>query len=432
MKNYKFLVPLVLIVLFGASLYMLYDTKASTLKKYEEHLSAARTFREQDVRVDAEASYKNALNINPSLELYIEIGEFYKETKQSKQAIKWGDTILNAYPKEPQAYEFQIGLFVEQKDFVSCFKLADEFSKRGLNSEIVSDYISKYEYEYFFNGEYLDVGVFSGGMCSVLTGNKWGYIDNVGEKVIDTKFDKVGAFSGGLAPVIDADGDAYYIDSKGNKKFVVLDVENVEEVGFIENGIYSVYNGDTWGFYDQEYNLLYGGYQEVSSIGNGVIAVKKDDKWSLINRDGNDLTGKTYEVVAMDEKLIVYRNDRVFVNDGTGYQMIDSTGTSYGEKFEDVHIFNDTTYAAVKLDGKWGFVNADGEIIIKPQYQDAHSFANGYAAVMKDYVWGFIDMEGRMVIEPQFREAKDFNDHGGVFVIKSDDWELLRLYKNNY
>lgn len=432
MKNYKFLVPLVLVVLFGASLYMLNDAKVTALKQYEEHLSAARTFREREVWVDAEASYKSALNVNPSLDLYIEIGELYKESNQKKQTIKWGAEMLRKYPKETKAYEFQMETFIEQKDYLSFFKLADEFSKRGLSSEVVSDYVAKYEYEHFFNGEYLDVGVFSNGMCAVQTGSKWGYIDTLGEKIIDTKFEKVGPFSAGLAPVIDAEGKAYYIDPAGNKKFVVLNIENMQEVGFIENGIYSVYNGDTWGFYDEEYNLLYGGYKEVSSIGNGVIAVKKDDKWSLIDKEGKDLTGKKYEAVAMDEKMIVYRNGRIFVNDGTGYQMIDSTGTAYGKKYEEVRVFNDTTYAAVKLDGKWGFVNANGEMVIKPQYQDARSFANGYAAVMKDFVWGFIDMEGRMVIEPQFREVKDFNDHGGVFVIKSDDWELLRLYKNNY
>lgn len=433
MKNYKFLVPLVLVVLFAASFYMLYDTKATEQRQYNEYIENARTYREQDIQVDAEANYKNALNLKPSLSLYIEIGEFYRDTNQTKKAINWGETIVDTYPKEVKGYEFLMELQISRKDYVACFELADEFQKRKLSSETMSNHVKSIEYLFFFNGEYQDVGIYSGGLCPILVGNKWGYVDTQGNKKVANKFVKVGAYSGELSPVIDDNGTAFYVDPNGNKKFVILDVENVKELGLIENGIYSLYDGSTWAFYNSEYKKLYGDYQDVSAMGNGVAAVKKDGKWSLINRDGKDLIGKTYEAVAMDEKLVVFRNDRIFVSDGSGYQMIDSTGKVYGDKkFQAVHIFNDTTNAAVMINGKWGFINAAGEVVIEPQYEDARSFANGYAAVKKDGKWGFINAEGKMVIEPQFKNAKDFNDHGCVFVIRQDGWELLRLYKYNY
>lgn len=433
MKNYKFLVPLLLVVLFAASFYMLYDAKANELKQYNTYLDAARSFREQDIRVDAESNYKNALGMKPSLDLYLEIGDFYIETEQSKKAIDWGYTIIDVYPKEVAGYEYQMQLLMNRKDYVACFDISNKFTKRGLTSKTMSEMIGSIEYTFYFNGEYQDVGIYSGGRCPVSVGGKWGYVDTTANSCVPIKFAKVGAFSNELSPVIDADGKAYYIDPNGNKKFVVLNVENVVELGLIENGIYSLYNGTTWGFYDKEYNHLFGEYQEVSAIGNGVAAVKKDGKWSLINREGKDLTGKTYESVAMDEKLVVFRNDRLFVSDGSGYQMIDSTGKVIGDtKYQAVHIFNDTTYAAVMLNGKWGFIDSTGKMVIEPQYEDARSFANGFAAVKKDGKWGFINTDGKMVIEPQFENAKDFNDHGCVFVIRNDGWELLRLYKYNY
>ncbi len=433
MKNYKFLVPLVLVVLFAASFYLLYDTKATELEQYNEFLSAARTFREQEVWVDAEANYLNALNVKPSIQLSIELGELYKDAGQINEAIKWGEVILTEYPKESLAYEFQLDMLIGKRDYVACFKLANEFTTRGLSSEKFTRQLATIEYLYYFNGEYLDVGIFSGGLCPVLIGDKWGYVDTQGKKQVANKFAKVGAFSGGLSPIIDTDGSAYFIDTKGNKKFVILNVQNVVELGLIENGIYSLFNGTAWGFYDQAYNHLFGEYEDVSAIGNGVAAVKKNGKWSLVNREGKDLTGKTYDEVVMDEKLVVYRNERLFVSDGSGYQMIDSNGTVYGKtKFQAVHIFNDTTYAAVMIDGKWGFVNSSGEVVISPQFEDARSFANGLAAVQKDGKWGFINLDGNMVIEPQFDNAKDFNDHGGVFVLRNGAWELLRLYKYNY
>lgn len=433
MKNYKYLVLLVLIVLFGASFYMLYDTKAAQMNLYKSHLEEARDYRKQGINVDAERKYKDALAVKPSLELYLEIGDFYSETGNIKLMLNWGDTVIKEYPKAAESYEMQMEHLIDNKDYAACYVLYEKFLKRKIESVKIERLINSIEYEHYFNGEYTDVGIFSGGLCSVLAGDKWGYVNTQGDKKVATKFAKVGNFSGGLSPVVDKDGEAYYVDTDGNKKFVLLDVENVVELGFIENGIYSVYNGETWSFYDKDYNKLFGDFEDASAIGNGIIAAKKDGKWTLLNRDGSELNGKKYEAVAMDEKQVVYRNDRIFVNDGSGYQMIDTAGNVYGDKkYQAVHIFNDTTYAAVMIDNQWGFVDASGKIVFDEWYEDARSFANGLAAVKKDGLWGYINTEGKMVIEPQFVNAKDFNDHGCAFVIRRQAWELLRLYKKNY
>lgn len=434
MKNYKFLIPLFLVLIFVMSFYMLYDTKATVVNQYQEYLSAARSCREQGVLVDAEAYYQNALEVTPSLELSLEIGQFYIENASSKTVFEWAESVVDQYPKEVKAYEFLMNLHMESKDYAACFSLANQFYKRELVSDRIAQQLSTIEYEFYFSGEYDDVGVFGGGYCPVLLGNKWGYVNAKGSKTVANQFVKVGAFSGGLAPVVNTKGEAYFIDVVGNKKFVVMNVENITELGLIENGVYSLYNGTEWGFYDSEYHLLFGGYQAVSVMGNGIAAVKANDAgWTLVNRTGADLTGKCYSAVVMDEKSVVYRNGRLFVSDGVGYRMIDSTGTVYGtETYEDAHLFNDSTYAAVKLNGKWGYVDAEGKIVIEPQYSDARSFSNGYAAVEKDGKWGFIDLQGNIVIEPQFENTKDFNNYGCVFVVRDEAWELLKLYKNNF
>ena len=434
MKNYKFLVPVALVLLFALSFYMLYDARASVTNQYNAYLNAARSRREQGIYADAEAYYMSALEVNPTVDLYIEVGEFYIESNQAKKALDWGETTLSVYPKEPKAYEFQTDMLLANRDYTAFFRLANEFCQRGLTSEIISNQLASIEYKFYFNGQFADVGVYSGGLCPVRIGNKWGYVGLTGANAVAALYPKAGAFSSeGLAPVVDSEGNAYFIDTVGNKKFIILNVENVTELGLIENGIYSLYNGTYWGFYDQQYNHLFGEYDAVSAIGNGVAAVQKGGKWSLVNREGQDLTGKTYDDVVMDEKLVVYRYDRLFVNEGSGYQMIDSTGKSYGDtKFQAAHMFYDNTYAAVMVNDKWGFVDASGKMVIKPQYEDARSFANGFAAVQKDGKWGFITTNGEMVIEPQFDNAKDFNNHGCVFVMRDSAWELLRLYKYNY
>ena len=178
---------------------------------------------------------------------------------------------------------------------------------------------------------------------------------------------------------------------------------------------------------------MFGGYDEESSIGNGVAAVKTNGVWSLVDRSGTDLTGKTYAAVIMDDKMIVHRNERLFVSDGSKYQMITTSGEVVGSStYEDARLFNDATYAAVKIGNKWGFIDKNGEVIIQPQYDDARSFSNGMAAVSVGGRWGFINANGEMVIDAQFEDAREFNSDGCVFVLDNGEWKLLRLFKTNH
>lgn len=433
MKNYKFLVPVVLIVLYAASIYMLNDTKTKEMNQYNASLSMAREYREMGIQVDAETYYMQALEQNPSIDLYMEIGEFYWASQQKKEAEEWGNAIIEAYPQEVRGYEFLMGVYEQREDYVACFDLADTLTKRKMNSPVISEILSRIEYYFYFTGGYEDTGICSGGLIPVATEGKWGYVTQNGGKAVPLTYAYAGPFSEGIAPVIDREGNAYFIDAEGNKKHVVLGVDNVQQLGLMERGMFSLYDGAKWSFYNTEHEKVFGDYDEVSSIGNGIAAVKENGKWHLVDRNGTDLTGKTYHAVAMDEKLVIFRNERLFVSNGEYYQMITSSGEVIGDgRYEDVHIFGDTTYAAVKVNGKWGFVDKDGNMVIEPQYEDARSFSNGLAAVMLNDLWGFIDSSGKVVIAPQFEKAWDFNSDGCVFVFIDSEWKLLRLFKLNH
>ena len=119
--------------------------------------------------------------------------------------------------------------------------------------------------------------------------------------MIGNKFIEACYHSGQLAPVIDSNGQAYFIDTNGNKRKVVLDLKNVRKLGLIENGVFSLYNGSSWGFYNDDNEHIFGEYEEVSAMGYGVAAVMKDNNWSLVDRDGKALSPFTYDGVVMDD-----------------------------------------------------------------------------------------------------------------------------------
>ncbi len=61
----------------------------------------------------------------------------------------------------------------------------------------------------------------------------------------------------------------------------------------------------------------------------------------------------------------------------------------------------------VEVNGKHGYIDRLGNVVIKPEFDDCFAFSEGYASVKKGKAWGFINTNGDMVIEPRF--ADDLN-----------------------
>ena len=62
------------------------------------------------------------------------------------------------------------------------------------------------------------------------------------------------------------------------------------------------------------------------------------------------------------------------------------------------------------LNGKWGFVNEQGEEVIPFKYDDVCDFSEGLARVKLYKKWGFIDKEGRKIISYKYDDAGDFSE----------------------
>ncbi len=60
--------------------------------------------------------------------------------------------------------------------------------------------------------------------------------------------------------------------------------------------------------------------------------------------------------------------------------------------------------------GKIGFINAEGEMIIKPLFLSAGEFSEGLAPARIAGTYGYIDTKGSFVIKPQFDYATEFRE----------------------
>lgn len=65
----------------------------------------------------------------------------------------------------------------------------------------------------------------------------------------------------------------------------------------------------------------------------------------------------------------------------------------------------------ILVDGKWGFIDSAGDIVIAPQFQWADDFSDGLAQVRLGVQHGYIDTTGRIVIElPPTPDKRPFSE----------------------
>ena len=71
------------------------------------------------------------------------------------------------------------------------------------------------------------------------------------------------------------------------------------------------------------------------------------------------------------------------------------------KRYEVVLQFSDEL-AAVRIDGRYGFIDRTGKIVIAPQYEAAGPFTGDYAEVQVNGRSGAIDRTGRIVVPAEF------------------------------
>lgn len=229
-----------------------------------------------------------------------------------------------------------------------------------------------------------------------------------------------------------------------DRKRVPFDYQNKalldnEYLGPYYSGIANFCDKDgVWGFVNSNADIMYNGYKRTTPGNEGIFAAQNENGlWTILQLSNSGLVniGNTeYDDLKTDEYGYMIKNGVFFGHSGGSWFMnkivVDDKG-NYGIQkldtaYEDAKVFGDL--GAVKLSGKWGFVDYNGEMFIEPTYDDAKSFSCGFAAVKKGEKWGYIDTDEKTVIDFSFKEANAFSKYG-IAPVKNnlDEWMLIQL-----
>lgn len=137
-------------------------------------------------------------------------------------------------------------------------------------------------------------------------------------------------------------------------------------------------------------------WDNVRFFREGLVAVQKDGKWGFLNGAGELVIPCQWDYCSygfIDGLAHVSNEDgsgRHYFIDQTGEVVLTVTGENVGEAFYD-------GLAYISRDGKYGYFNREGEMVIPCQWETASNFHNGTAVVTRGGLEYCIDVNGRIL-----------------------------------
>lgn len=425
----KKIMILLMIIMTGAAWYVNLTAFINEPKEYQAHVKKADEYYEKGIYVDAITEYESALEYRPdNMEIKMNLAKAYLGNEDSSRYVSLCKEIAEEDQDNTEALDSLVHYYTEQG--------AEEEAVKYLN-EFVSDYPDNKNANQWFlklKGSYSDVycwyqdfGTLYNGYCTVSQDGLWGITDAEGDEIIEPEFDSIQVFSEDGFALANKDGKNIYIDKEGQTRMVPE--EEYSDLGMYSSGRVRASQNGKFGLLDSDMEPVTDfEWDNISSIYNDIGAACKDGKWAIIDESGKNITDYIYDDVAMDEYGFCNKQGLIFVKKGTQYNIINENGESVGNlSFKNVKCFNEDGYAAVSQNGKWGFVDSEGEMVTECIYDDALSFCNGYAAVASNGLWGYIDEDNYVMIKATLNSASSFSDVGTALIEKDGEKSLIQL-----
>lgn len=422
MKSYRVLVLVVLCFTVGAGWFSLARSNATLTGEYEARLAAGRSAAEIGATREVQEQLRAALAIRPSFDVANELAAYLRDNAPRDMYVDELEKLIAGYPNRPEGYEMLVAAHSEDEEWPEAYAVLEAAAARDVASTTLTTERAGLAYRYRLAPRaYPEVTPYTRyDVATILDGTEWVYVDADGT-TLDGRFDVAGPYWNGQRAVV-LEGLPQFVDVKGKATYVATRA-GYAAYGIYTDGIFDATLKDgTATFLTNAFRPAFGDtvYEEVTAFVGGLAGAKQGGVWSVLDRTGKTV-GSGYSAVAVDSSRVLVGQDRYFAKVGESFQMFDTTGSRVGDGlYEDARPFDTQGPAAVKVGGAWGFVGADGTMVVAPAFEDARSFANGLAAVRTGGLWGYVDPAGTLVIPATFRDATRFSSTGAALVLTDD------------
>lgn len=399
----------------------------SAEEKQRELIEQAQTYLDDKVYVLAAQSLEEAAQYEEAGTLEAE--ELLKQTYLQlidqrgyrKKYTELLDKQMSRKDAKPEVFEEAALYYLSVRKEETAFDVFRDGIEKTQSDTLIRLY-EQNRYQYTLGRTtYEDVTTALNGAIQVKQDGRWGLAAADGELVIPCEYDCVSTYSDGSV-VVQKDNEIFTVNTDNNRTALLH--ETVLGFGNLSENRLSFQKKDGWVLANGSFKMLETVYEELGTYANGFAAAKLDGKWGLLDRSGDWEIEPEYDEIICDELGRCYAQGAIFVRKKDRVLLL-VDGEEVGKTYEDAKPFNDG-WAAVKKDGKWGFIDSDGVMQIEPQFEDALSFGQHLAAVKTGGRWGFVSRYGNVVIEAEFLNAKSFCN-GSAPVLGENGWQFITL-----
>lgn len=294
--------------------------------------------------------------------------------------------------------------------------------------------------------------------------NKKGLVDNLGKEIIENKYSEIKSLTNKYENGFIVKNESGKYGVINYDKSVAVEEKYDEIKNIYGNDMYVVKEANSWKIVNKDgETFAENKFDEVKSIDGDNIIIKKASKYGVINKNSeqkipleyDELTyafseyyiakkADKYGIISInnEEKLgfnysyIKYISEADFIQaeiDGVESQLLDrnfevkvqgivaqinqdknyirvrqnNEYKYYNFKLEEkqnTEILVTNTIFLSKKDGKYGYINEKGIVVVDYIYEDAtEQNKYGYVSVKKDGKWGCLDSKGKVVVEPMYK-----------------------------
>lgn len=255
--------------------------------------------------------------------------------------------------------------------------------------------------------------------------NKYGLISTTGEILLETKYEAVKYLGNSSLFAVKESGVWKLINTEDGKILISEGYEDIVEAK--SENIVVINDEGLYGLVSKENSVIIEPqYEDLKYAFSIYYIAKKDGKYGIINQENETVIDFEYinmiyvenggfiEADKSETETVIFDNNLAQkvtgiiseINIDAGYIKV-YTNDEYKyynfklEEKDSKDVLTTNTLFLSKKDGKYGYLNKNGDVVVDYIYDDGtEQNSCGYASVKKDGVWGSIDKAGVVAKEP--------------------------------
>jgi hypothetical protein len=243
---------------------------------------------------------------------------------------------------------------------------------------------------------FIDQRGFQFGRANVVYKNRWGTIDSVGRFIIEPVYSDTYTFYNDVAIVL--------MPLKNDTNYTYYSQNPDDQIKLTSSSIFEKKMIDKEGKTITTPPCL-----NIEYIGDKMYACTINGLSALMNESGKLLTKPIYNQINkfVNQRSIVVYQDIV---NGLGMGVIDTEGNIIEEPKNNINITTGEESYLIRENGKIGFKDKNGRMILEPIYNSAHAYKYNLFVVANDKTWHFINDKKEKISEDEFDNVDDFYD----------------------